>query len=77
MLRAAFDDEEALAAAVRLEEARVLMKSALAILDDTPVMTDCDAHLDQAIHSLTRAILDVRAGEHVFHDSPTPSRVPD
>jgi len=77
MLRSAFDDEEASAAAARLEEARVLMKSALAILDDTPVLTDCDAYLDQAIQSLTRAIFDVNAGKSVFYETPTPRRVPD
>lgn len=66
MLRAALNDRETGLAKARLEEARIHMKSALAILDDTPVVTDADAHLDQAIHSLTLALSDVRAGKSVF-----------
>ncbi len=66
MLRIAVDETERLGVTERLIEACGLMKSALALLDATPVATDCDAFLDNAIHNLTNAIAQVQAGEAVF-----------
>ena len=70
MLRAPLDDAEIASEAARLNEAKALMTSALALIDSIPVATDCDAHLDLAIHTLGEAIQQVRAGESVFLVSP-------
>lgn len=66
MLRNAVDDAERVDAHSRLSRARDLMVQALNLLDDTPVATDCDAHLDLAIHNLTEAIANVAAGTAIF-----------
>lgn len=66
MLRNAVDDAERADAHSRLARARDLMLQALNLLDGTPVATDCDAHLDLAIHNLTEAIADVAAGTAIF-----------
>lgn len=69
MLRTAVDEDEQAQACERLDSARMLMREALAIIDATPVATDCDAHLDQAIHSISDAIAEVEAGSAVFTQS--------
>ena len=66
MLRVPEDEAEKLAAAAQLDRARALMEQALAIVDDTPVATDCDAYLDFAIHILGDAIAAVKAGDAIF-----------
>lgn len=66
MLRAPFDEAEWLLAQSKLAEACELMMQALAILDGTPVATDCDCHLDQAIHNLTQTLADLRNGAPIF-----------
>lgn len=68
MLRAPVDEAEALAALSRLSEARELMIQALNLLDETPVATDCDCHLDQAIHNLSQTMTDVQGGASIFID---------
>lgn len=68
MLRAPVSDAETLSAHSRLSKARELMFQALELLDGTPVATDCDCHLDLAIHNLGQTIADVRGGEPIFMD---------
>lgn len=68
MLRAPIDDAERSAAESSLGEARALMVRALTLLDGTPVATDCDCHLDQAIHAVTETLADVRSGAAIFID---------
>lgn len=65
-MRNADDEQERADAKSRLAQARDLMIEALNVIDGTPVATDCDAHLDLAIHNLTDAIADVEAGVPIF-----------
>ena len=66
MLRSPADAAEQATALARLNEAHGLMAQALEMLDGTAVATNCDAHLDQAMHSLSDAIDDVAAGKPIF-----------
>ena len=68
MLRTAVDANEQAFACGRLKEARQLMIRALTLIDGTPVATDCDAHLDHAIHNISEAIADAEAGAAIFTD---------
>lgn len=68
MLRAPLGEEEKLFALSRLSKARELMVEALQLLDGTLVATDCDCHLDQAIHNLGQTISDVQSGAPIFMD---------
>lgn len=66
MLRVPVDEVEQSTALSRLRQAHGLMSRALTVLDGTTVATDCDAHLDQALHHLSAAIADVEAGKPIF-----------
>lgn len=66
MLREAINDAEQAYAHHRLVRARDLMLEAINLLDGTPVATDCDGHLDLALHNLADAIADVKAGAPIF-----------
>lgn len=68
MLRMPKDELERTAAEIRLRRAHALMTEALTVLDGTAVATECDAHLDLAIHTLVAAIEQVRGGARIFRD---------
>lgn len=65
-MRPPVDDAEKASVVARLSSARSLMSQALTMLDDTPVATDCDAHLDLAIHKLSQAIEAVESNAAVL-----------
>lgn len=69
-MRVAKDEKERSEALASLGKARDLMMEALSILDDTPVLTDCDAYLDQALHDLSRIMEGVHGGAGIFLDGP-------
>lgn len=66
MLRKSSDEDERASTERSLRRAHALMTEALRILDDTPVATRCDRHLDLAIEVLGAMIGEVEAGGQVF-----------